>query len=163
MRGPSPSSLEKGKRKGRRMRRAVVLLVVAAAALLLAAGAVWALDRTCGGGDCVGDRLDDTITGSTIKDRIAAMEGDDTIVGSGGSDEIYGDEGNDTINDASSTGTNHEDNDLIYGDEGNDVIDVREGNFFADLVFCGPGRKDKVFFDVGSDIVRGCEQKNPGQ
>ncbi len=28
---------------------------------------------------------------------------------------------------------------------------------------CGPGKKDKVFFDEGFDTVTGCEKKNPGQ
>ena len=118
------------------MRRAVLLLVVAAAVLALAGGVVLAAPAICpgGGGDCVGSRVPDTLSGTSSDDQIAAMEGGDTIDGSGGSDEIYGDEGNDTI-------------------------DVKEGvGNGSDTVHCGPGTKDKVFFDKpGDNIARDCE------
>ena len=145
------------------MRRAVVLLVVAAAAVLALAGgmalaaSVSCTDAGSAPGDCLGTREPDTITGSAGIDRIAGMEGNDIIDGGASSDEIYGDEGNDTITDASDTG----DGDLIYGDQGNDTIDVQEGDEFTDAVNCGPGTKDKVFFDEGFDTVTGCEKKNP--
>jgi Ca2+-binding RTX toxin-like protein len=84
----------------------------------------------CGGGDCVGTRGADTITGSFLRDRIAAMEGNDVIEGDQDTDDIYGDEGNDTITGAADAG----DNDTIFGDQGNDNINVREGDAFPDIV-----------------------------
>ena len=52
--------------------------------------------------------------------------------------------------------------DRILADDGNDLIDVQEGVGGSDTVFCGPGTKDKVFFDQGSDIIaKNCEIKNP--
>lgn len=103
----------------------------------------------------MGSRVPDTLSGTSSDDQIAAMEGGDTIDGSGGSDEIYGDEGNDTLTDNGITS----DFDLIYGDEGNDTIDVKEGvGNGSDTVHCGPGTKDKVFFDKpGDNIARDCE------
>lgn len=61
------------------MKRAVVLLVVVAAVLAMAGGVALALDKGCTGGDCVGTREADTLTGSTNVDRIVGMEGNDTI------------------------------------------------------------------------------------
>ena len=43
-------------------------------------------------------------------------------------------------------------NDEIFGDEGNDRINVQEGDNFPDTVNCGPGKKDRVFFDKGIDL-----------
>ena len=141
------------------MRRAVVLLVVVAAVLAMAGGVALALDKNCTGGDCIGTRGDDFIVGSTNLDRIVGMEGNDQVIGQEGSDEIYGDEGNDIITD---NGTNI-DFDTIYGDEGNDTIDMYElGVAGADTVNCGPGKKDKVFFDKGIDVIaNNCEIRKP--
>jgi hypothetical protein len=73
---------------------------------------------------------------------------------------MYGDEGNDTIEDGNAA---NPDNDLIYGDEGNDIIDVRDGDLGPDTVNCGPGAKDRVFFDEPEDTVaKNCEIKRPG-
>jgi Ca2+-binding RTX toxin-like protein len=89
------------------------------------------------------------------------MEGNDIITAGVFHDDIYGDEGNDTITDNNAPSS---DVDFIYGDEGNDTIDVQEGDDeHSDVVNCGPGTKDKVFFDEGFDTVTGCEKKNPGQ
>jgi Ca2+-binding RTX toxin-like protein len=155
------------------MRRAVLLLVVTAVVLALAAEVASAVNKSCFGStlgaltpDCVGTREADTLTaGDGNYHRIAAMEGNDIITGGESQDDIYGDEGNDTITDNEN---NIGDIDFIYGDEGNDTIDVQEGGSnHADTVNCGPGKKDRVFFDQGgvgvADTVTGCEIKNPGQ
>jgi Ca2+-binding RTX toxin-like protein len=63
-------------------------------------------------------------------------------------DKIYGDEGNDFITDNEDV----PDLDIIWGDEGDDIIRVREGNGVGDTVHCGPGAKEKVFFDRGSTL-----------
>lgn len=140
------------------MRRVLVLLAVVAALVVMAAGAVVAVNKSCVGGDCVGSREDDVLTGSANVDRIAAMEGNDAITGLAGSDEIYGDEGNDTIDDNGPA----VDLDIIYADEGNDTINVYEaGTPGVDTVSCGPGT-DRVFFNEDEDVIaRNCEIKNP--
>jgi Ca2+-binding RTX toxin-like protein len=102
----------------------------------------------------------DTLTaGDDNSHNIVGMEGDDIITGGGASDKIYGDEGNDSI-------TDNEDSidlDLIYGDEGNDTINVQEGRTGEDTVNCGPGAKERVFFDRGTDTIsHTCEIRNPG-
>jgi Ca2+-binding RTX toxin-like protein len=120
--------------------------MVGAALLALAAGVASALNKTCLGAvgsggtlapDCLGTREADTLTaGDDNSHNIAGMEGNDIITGGGFHDNIY-------------------------GDEGNDSIDVQDGDQFEDVVNCGPGKKDTVFFDEGFDTVTGCEKKNP--
>jgi Ca2+-binding RTX toxin-like protein len=144
------------------MRRAVLLLVVAAAVLALAGGMVWAEDKICTGtgGDCVGTREADNVSGSNSSDRVALLEGNDSITQPpvfNDNDTMYGDEGNDFIHD----GTTQNDNDTIYGDEGNDTINVEDAAG-PDTVNCGPGKRDKVFFNEDEDTIsRNCEIKNP--
>jgi RTX calcium-binding nonapeptide repeat (4 copies) len=141
------------------MRRAVVLLVVVATALAVASGVVLADDKSCTGGDCVGTRDGDTITGTTSADRIAGMEGDDSIASGDGNGQVFGDEGKDTVTDSPFTGTEN-DTDSVFGDEGKDTINVDDGDG-NDSVDCGPGRKDRVFFDEGDTVLRNCEIRNP--
>jgi Ca2+-binding RTX toxin-like protein len=146
---------------------ALAMLAITALLLGLGAGVVLVATTTCTGGDCLGTREADQITGSTSRDRIAGMEADDTITepgSSGDSDQIFGDEGNDIITDNFS-GTDT-DFDVIYGDEGNDTIDVDElgtdESAGADTVDCGPGKKDKVFAD-SNDTLTHCEIKKINQ
>jgi Ca2+-binding RTX toxin-like protein len=131
------------------MRRAVLLLVITAAVLAVAGGVALAVNKTCFGAsgssgtltpDCVGTREAHTLTaGDDNHHNIAGMEGNDIITGG-------------------------EDSDNIYGDEGNDTIDVQEATNGEDTVNCGPGKKDRVFFDQGTDTIsRTCEIRNPGQ
>jgi len=152
------------------MRRAVLLLVIAGVVLAAAGGVALAVNKTCFGAtgpsgsltpDCVGTRDADTLTAGDDNDHnIAGMEGSDIITGGGFHDKIYGDEGNDSITDNEDTF----DLDLIYGDEGNDTINVQEGRTGEDTVNCGPGAKDRVFFDQGTDTIsRTCEIRNPGE
>ncbi len=44
------------------------------------------------------------------------------------------------------------------GGSGNDRIVATEGN--KDIIDCGTGT-DTVFYDVGLDTIKGCENKNP--
>jgi Ca2+-binding RTX toxin-like protein len=139
-------------------RQLVLSLGVAVAMLAAAGGVVLSVSKGCDQGvDCVGTRGADTLTGDNGSHHIAGLEGNDIITGGSNHDFIYGDEGNDTITD---DGGN--DLDVIYGDEGNDTINVREGNGVADIVDCGPGKKDRVFFDP-ADTITHCEIKNPDQ
>lgn len=57
--------------------------------------------------------------------------------------------------------------DAVYGDEGNDTINVWESAPTnprdADTVYCGPGRKDRVSYNGGWDVVaKDCEKRRPG-
>ena len=118
----------------------VVLLVVAAALMALTGGVVLALppQEDCAATECVGTRGDDLLNGTFGNDQIAGMEGNDLIYGSGGGDYIYGDEGNDTI----------------Y------VAEVVLAESY-DTVNCGPGNKEKVFFDSFDIIAKNCEIRKP--
>ena len=146
-------------------RQIVLSLALAVAVLATAGGMVLAVTKSCLETDCIGTREDDTLTvGDENPHTIAGLEGNDTITGGPDHDTIYGDEGDDTISDNTGPGPGADhDLDVIYGDEGNDTIDVRENEAGNDVVDCGPGKKDTVFFDEGSDTVTRCERKNPSQ
>ena len=131
------------------MRRAIALIVVCTMLLALGAGAVWAATligcpNILGTYQCLGTSGGDVMTATDANDSIAGLEG------------------RDRINDAAK-----QDMDTINGGPDDDTIDVREGNTGLnnrDLVDCGKGRRDRVFFDKGEDgdkVVR-CEIKNPG-
>jgi Ca2+-binding RTX toxin-like protein len=151
------------------MRRVALLLAIAAAVLTVGGGVALAANKDCFGAvgsggtlapDCVGTRAADTLTaGDDNSHNIVGMEGGDIITGGGAGDKIYGDEGNDSITDNEDV----PDLDIIWGDEGDDIIRVREGNGVGDTVNCGPGAKDKVFFDRRIDTISSnCEIRNPG-
>jgi Ca2+-binding RTX toxin-like protein len=116
--------------------------------LTLGAGAVWATTLI----DCP------NVLGT---DRCLGTPGGDVMIGTSANDVIAGLAGRDRINDAAK-----QDIDTINGGADNDTIDVREGNVGLnnrDLVDCGAGARDRVFFDKGEggDKVVGCEIKNP--
>lgn len=132
----------------RRMRRALALAVMCMALLTLGAGAVWAATLI----DCP------NVLGT---DRCQGTSGGDVMIGTSANDVIAGLKGRDRINDSAK-----QDIDTISGGADNDTIDVREGNAGLnnrDLVDCGAGERDRVFFDEGEggDKVVGCEIKNP--
>jgi Ca2+-binding RTX toxin-like protein len=132
----------------RRMRRAVALAVLGLALLTLGAGAVWAetliaCPNVPGTDQCLGTSHSDIMTGTAANDSIAGLQG------------------RERINDAAKR-----DIDTISGGADNDTINVREGNVGLnnrDLVDCGAGQRDRVFFDAGDsgDKVVRCEIKNP--
>ena len=51
--------------------------------------------------------------------------------------------------------------DYGFGGNGNDTIEANDGN--KDIIDCGENRgdKDTVFFDVGIDTIKNCEERNP--
>jgi Ca2+-binding RTX toxin-like protein len=116
--------------------------------LALGAGAVWAATLI----DCPNILGTSQCLGTSSGDVMTATGADDAIAGLGGRDRI---------NDAAK-----QDVDTINGGPDNDTIDVREGNTGLnnrDLVDCGKGKQDRVFFDKGDEgdkVVR-CEIKNP--
>jgi Ca2+-binding RTX toxin-like protein len=134
------------------MRRALALTVLCMTLLTLGAGAVWAATligcpNVIGTDQCLGTSGGDVMTGTSANDSIAGLQG------------------RDRINDAAK-----QDIDTINGGPDDDTIDVREGNVGLnnrDLVDCGKGERDRVFFDKGEageegDKVVRCEIKNPG-
>ena len=158
-------------------RQAILLMVTMGAALIVASGVALAETLTCDSTPpCYGTPEADEITGTANSETIYAYGGEDdasgggendtiyggsgndhTLVGEAGSDKVYGGGGNDGIyayalDTAGST-------DHSYGGGGNDNIEALDGN--VDIINCGRGT-DTVYYDVGTDTVRGCERKNPG-
>jgi Ca2+-binding RTX toxin-like protein len=130
------------------MRRAIALICLSTMLLALGAGAVWATTliscpNILGTDQCKGTSKGDVMTATGANDSIAGLAG------------------RDRINDAAK-----QDIDTINGGPDDDTIDVREGNTGLnnrDLVDCGRGQRDRVFFVEGEDgdkVVR-CEIKNP--
>jgi len=121
-----------------------ILLAAGALMLVLVAGAAWGANIACQVGvACDGTQKGDVITGTDEADQIRGFGGRDRINDSGGQDI-----------------------DTIASGPKDDTIDVREGNSSVnnrDLVDCGKGKRDRVFFDTGSngDKVARCEIKNP--
>lgn len=102
--------------------------------------------------------------------RCAGTPGDDELYGSQGGDRMYGRGGNDDIfasygNDRLFGGFGI---DLLYGGPGTDRFDGGPGNDQAhaddgevDLIDCGTGARDEVWFDRGRDVVENCEVQHP--
>ena len=122
----------------------IILLTLGALLLALAGGTALADNLLCQVGiPCNGTPVSDVLTGTPGDDQIKGFGGKDRINDSGGMDK-----------------------DTIAGGAGNDTIDVREGNTSVnnrDLVDCGKGDRDRVFYDKGDngDKVVRCEIKNP--
>jgi hypothetical protein len=125
-------------------RKLIILLAAGALMLMMAATAAFADNLLCQVGiACNGTPTSDLMTGTTSDDQIKGFGGKDRINDNGGMDI-----------------------DTIAGGGENDTIDVQENNSGSnnrDLVDCGKGEKDRVFFDTGvnGDRVVRCEIKNP--
>ncbi len=149
------------------MRRSVLLLALVLSATLLAAGAAFAVDRNCDGGECKGTGGSDVLDGSEVRDTIYGLGGDDVVVGRGGSDilkggpnqdRVYGGEGNDRVRGALGT-------DEVFGGPGDDLVRASDGeqpnDGARDVLDCGAG-VDTARFIPGQDVVRdNCEMLNP--
>jgi Ca2+-binding RTX toxin-like protein len=134
-----------------------------------------------------GSELADAMYGLGGADTMHGNIGSDYLVGDNGSDHIYGDAGNDVWlfgggNDASPDksddyvhGGSGDDRlfggfaqggvDRVYGEGGNDYIDASQRhNFFSpvtkEIIDCGAGASDEVYFDKGLDVVKNCEIKH---
>jgi hypothetical protein len=132
-------------RKERAMKgKLTILFAVGALMLAMTATAAYADNLLCQVGiACNGTAVGDVITGTTSDDQIKSF---------GGRDRINDNVGNDV--------------DTINGGRANDTIDVQEGNSSQnnrDLVDCGAGEQDQVFFDTGKngDRIARCEILNP--
>src|SRR5215211_145319 len=163
------------------MRRTLLLLATMALTLLGASGVASAATIHCpnnsSGGSpstelfCFGTFMADTMFGSDLNDSMFGSYGKDTIHGYGGidyvsggngSDNIYGDAGNDdTLGGWAQGGV-----DRLYGEGGNDTIDASQRhNSFSpvtkEIIDCGGGASDEVYFDKGVDVKTNCEIKHP--
>ena len=121
-----------------------------------------------GGDDTIyGDRGKDNLLGGGDNDTIYGGDGNEgygtiPLVGGEDSDTVYGGKGSDVI-DAAAFDTPLESPDspvdYSYGESGNDIIRADDGN--VDIIDCGEGRKDTVYYDVEIDTVTNCEVLNP--
>jgi hypothetical protein len=87
---------------------------------------------------------DDFLTGGSGDDRIEGNAGDDRIEGNAGDDLVKGGSGNDLVKGGSGR-------DVLRGGSGADRIKAQDG--FADVISCGAGSGDLIFFDQGLDSV----------
>ena len=121
---------------------------------------------------------DDIVYGGDGSDYVDGFPGNDTIYGGPGSDNkvsegtrtrkgligaedsdtVYGEGGADFIDLATEDTAGSVDK--ASGGPGNDTIHAFDGN--QDIINCGKGTRDHVYFDKGLDSVsRTCEKKHP--
>ena len=100
-----------------------------------------------GGSDC--------LYGNEGADRLSGGTGNDVIRGGGGSDHLTGNAGDDEVVDTSGR-------DELSGGSGNDRLNARDasrsGRRVADVVRCGPGRRDVALVDRRDRVSRDCER-----
>ena len=124
----------------------------------------------------------DTMDGGDGADFIRGDEGADALRGGGAADILWGgsfDVGgnyNDASNDYVSGGSGDDSIiggfalggvDVIYGGRGSDSVNVAQGTgagvpVTKEIVNCGQGSSDTVYFDRGRDIIRNCEIRREG-
>jgi Ca2+-binding RTX toxin-like protein len=91
---------------------------------------------------------DDTIYGGPNADNLRGEENSDTVYGGGGPDTIDAV----TFDTAGST-------DYSYGEGDNDTIRANDSK--VDIIDCGGGSADTVFYDTDIDTITNCEIENP--
>ena len=152
------------------MRRVIFLLTTIALALVVGGGVALAATIQCRAGEtCTGTNRNDSMYGTRGHDAIFALKGNDYVVGKGAADNLNGQDGADKV-----LGGPGDDwvkggyqNDLVRGDKGNDTITggpghdiVEAADGMRDLIYCGPGTRDRVYYDRNLDRFRGCEFRN---
>jgi Ca2+-binding RTX toxin-like protein len=120
---------------------AVLLALTAAAALAATINPINCphYEDTSDRYDCEGTPDADTINGTSGLDYMAGFAGKDTLNGKAGDDKIDALEGED----------------IVSGGLGNDTIAANDG--LKDDIDCGPGSRDIVYSDKGTDSVSNCE------
>ena len=132
------------------------LLALVGALLALSAGGTLAATLVCAldpAARCAGTAGDDELYGEPGPDRIFGLGGDDSIFASYGDDRIEGNHGDDWLHGGPGS-------DTVLGGPGDDEIHV-DDDATADVVDCGPGSRDEVWFDRGLDTFKNCERKHP--
>jgi RTX calcium-binding nonapeptide repeat (4 copies) len=132
----------------------------------------------------------DSMFGRAGADLMRGNEGEDYLQGDRGADALGGDEGQDTLWGGSLLGSGSLDDsddvvhggiesdyiysgfaqngsvDHVFGDRGNDTVEAEKAYGYPktkDIVDCGPGENDTVYFDKGLDVVKNCEHRHPDQ
>ena len=133
----------------------------------------------------IGKGANDTMHGYGEDDNLQGDKGSDHIYGDAGSDHflwggaydvatntfpdnsddyVHGGSGDDTISGGHAQGGV----DRIYGEGGNDFISASQREIAnpaiqvtKEIIDCGAGASDEVWFDKGLDIVTNCEIKQP--
>jgi Ca2+-binding RTX toxin-like protein len=101
-----------------------------------------------GGGNVIGSKNDDDLTGNNITgNAIDAGAGDDEIDGKTGDDPLNGGDGDDDIRGGPETQGDDSDNDILDGGDGNDAL---YGGYGDDVLIGGAG-DDTVNGGTGSD------------
>jgi Ca2+-binding RTX toxin-like protein len=148
------------------MRRTVLLFLAATLALALAAGTAFAVNKMCPQ-NCRGTSEGDRLVGSARGNTIYALAGSDRVLGRGGDDALKGGDGRDEV-------FGQEDNDRVKGSFGRDRVYVGPGDDLVrggtaqqtndgarDVLDCGDGTQDTVYWTPGVDEIRDCEILNP--
>ena len=127
---------------------------------------------------------EDTIHGYADKDTLQGDKGSDHLYGDSGADKslwggafdegtkTYPDNSNDYVhggsgNDSIFGGIAQGGVDRLYGELGNDRIDASQKHqedfkpVTKEIIDCGAGAQDEVYFDKGLDVVTNCEIKHP--
>jgi Ca2+-binding RTX toxin-like protein len=148
------------------MRRASLLLATMVLAVVIGGGVALAATIQCTGGTCNGTPRNDSMFGTPRHDAIFAHQGSDHVVGYAGNDNLNGQDGPDRVfggpgNDWAKGGNQNDEvkggpgQDTLTGGAGHDVIRAVDGQ--RDLIICGPGSRDHVFYDRNLDEFRNCE------
>jgi Ca2+-binding RTX toxin-like protein len=150
------------------MKRTVYLLTLMGVVSLVT-GTALAMTVRCSGGECNGTEEADRIFGSASEEIINAGDGSDEVFGRGrrdvirgelGKDEIYGQSGNDGLKGSAGA-------DKVFGGPGYDIVrggthaQVDDGA--RDILDCGEGDMDTVYYTPDEDVISHCEILNPPQ
>lgn len=147
------------------MRKTIIFLTAVAAALVVAGGVALAATILCDGGNCFGTNHPDTIYGTNRHDDIFAKAGGDYVTGRERGDDLDGQDGADRVlggpGDDWVKGGDHDD--VVKGDRGHDTINggsgdnvIRAGDGMRDLIICGAGSKNFIYYDPGLDRFNNC-------
>ena len=147
------------------MRRVVILLTTVAAAIVVGSGVALAATIWCDGGHCFGTNRPDSIFGTDRHDAIFAKDGGDFVSGRGRADNLNGGDGDDELlggwGDDWVKGGRHDDavegnlgNDRLTGGSGDNVIRAADG--MKDLIVCGDGSWNLIYYDQHLDRFLNC-------
>jgi Ca2+-binding RTX toxin-like protein len=123
-------------------------------------GAAGERDLLSGFESAVGGSGDDRLTGSAKANTLSGRRGDDVLLGLGNRDVLWGGGGDDTIRGGAGRDEIYggAGSDRLEGGSGNDRIRADDGPRDADVIDCGPGKRDVVWIDPRADRVRNCER-----
>ncbi len=99
--------------------------------------------------NAIGGDFADTITGTSVANKLLGSRGSDVLDGRAGNDVLDGGTGNDIL-------IGGDDNDIVKGEGGNDLAFGGDGN---DLIFGGSG-VDKLYGGAGFDKIFGGNQND---